>query len=178
MRACKFNSFPFHFHLGVFLHLYVWLSAPSPNLPDSSGWNNQWLSRGDSEVTQIRWENRRWCARWVARSNLAAAHSPLPITTLTVLNKSRWLEVFFFFFFSLFLSLAALALMCFWSNDWCGPPRPLSVWEALGSDKTGMLFVWCRYNAHCAITGKSLLLENVHIYICRGGSDTSPYFQQ
>lgn len=120
MRACKFNSFPFHFHLGFFLHLYVWLSAPSPNLPDSSGWNNQWLSRGDSEVTQIRWENRRWCARWVARSNLAAAHSPLPITTLTVLNKSRWLEGFFFFFS---LSLSLLSPWCVFDQMIGAAPR-------------------------------------------------------
>lgn len=136
---------------------------PSPSLPDSSGWNNQRLSRGDSEVTQMPWENRRWCALWVALCNMAA-RSPLPSPHHAVLNKKQ-----------------VAAALCFACPDvflikWLvRPPRPLRLRGAVGSDKTGMLFVWCHYSARCAITGKSLLLENVPIYLCQGGSNTSSY---
>lgn len=68
---------------------------PSPSLPDSSGWNNQRLSRGDSEVTQMPWENRRWCALWVALSNMAA-RSPLPSPHRAVLNKKQVAAAFCF----------------------------------------------------------------------------------
>lgn len=75
----------------------------------------------------------------VARSNLAAAHSPLPITTPTVLNKSRWLEVF------LLVPLAALALMCFWSNDWCGP------WDHWACEKP-----WAQIRQVCSLFGAAI----------------------